>query len=48
MKRFLLMFCMAGMALSLLAGCSGSAQTGGQDENTDAVDGSAEVLENAV
>ena len=48
MKKIYMMFCMVGVALSLLAGCSGSAQTGGQDENTDAVDGSAEVLENAV
>lgn len=48
MKKFLLMFCMVGMVLSVLAGCSGSGQNGRQDERTDAETESAEVLEHGV
>lgn len=46
MKKIFIMFCMVGMALSLMAGCSGSARTERQNENTG--DGSSEVLENGV
>lgn len=48
MKKFFLMCCMVGIALSIMAGCSGSAQTGWQNEDTDAGAGRAEALENAV
>lgn len=48
MKKFFWVFCMVGMMFSLMAGCSGSAQTGRQNENTDAEAGSAGTLENGI
>ena len=48
MKKILWIFCMAGMMVFILAGCSGSAQKGQQDGDASAGDGSAGGIEGGV